>query len=53
MTDRSQGVASILDGQIEVMLQRRLLYDDGYVLQALQKNQLKIHNLKIFKPRST
>jgi len=29
INDRSQGCASINDGQIEVMVQRRLLYDDG------------------------
>ena len=29
VTDRSQGGASISDGSLEVMLQRRLLHDDG------------------------
>ena len=29
VTDRSQGVASLADGQLETMLHRRTLYDDG------------------------
>jgi len=29
INDRSQGCGSLKDGQIEVMVQRRLLYDDG------------------------
>ncbi len=39
MNDRSQGVGSIRDGQIEVMVQRRLLYDDQYVYLLQNKNQ--------------
>ncbi|XP_046687404.1 LOW QUALITY PROTEIN: lysosomal alpha-mannosidase-like [Homalodisca vitripennis] len=29
LTDRPQGAASLTDGEIEIMLHRRLLYDDG------------------------
>jgi alpha-mannosidase len=29
VTDRAQGVASLEDGQLEVLLHRRLLRDDG------------------------
>ena len=28
MTDRSEGCSSLKDGEIEIMMQRRLLYDD-------------------------
>ena len=33
LTDRSQGGSSLLDGTIELMLHRRLLYDDGYGME--------------------
>jgi lysosomal alpha-mannosidase len=41
LTDRSQGGASIQDGQMELMVHRRLLYDDGYgVGEALNETGL-------------
>lgn len=33
LTDRSQGGSSMIDGTIELMLHRRLLYDDGYGME--------------------
>jgi len=39
ITDRSRGCASLFDGSFEVMLQRRLLRDDGLgVAEALDEN---------------
>jgi len=38
LTDRSQGGSSINDGEIELMVHRRLLVDDGYgVAEALNE----------------
>lgn len=33
LTDRSQGGSSMVDGSLELMLHRRLLYDDGYGME--------------------
>lgn len=47
ITDRSRGVGSLKDGEIELMLHRRLLYDDGRgVGEALnQTNVIKTTDL--------
>jgi len=40
VNDRAQGGASLVDGQLEVMLHRRLLYDDAFgVDEALNEEQ--------------
>ena len=31
LTDRAEGTASLADGQVELMVHRRLLYDDSQV----------------------
>jgi lysosomal alpha-mannosidase len=59
LTDRSEGGSSMSDGSLELMLHRRLLFDDGYgVEEALNEpgiqlyiyielNQLKLFVLKV------
>jgi hypothetical protein len=52
VTDRSHGGSSLIDGQMEVMLQRRMLFDDRRgVGEALNENEIiRVDQRLIFAP---
>jgi lysosomal alpha-mannosidase len=49
LTDRSEGGSSMSDGSLELMLHRRLLYDDGYGMEeALNEPGIQLYIYTIY-----